>query len=126
MLSNYRTEIFKPRLFTYLADGESSLEINLICPLQLFGLQSPELLRDEFLLSKDAEMVIKGSPSNSYLFLDRSGGYEVAVRFLGDPKQTLTDSALFRVLSLGPLDFLPLYKFVNGLFTHLVLFCKPQ
>jgi len=43
-------------------------------------------------------------------FLDRSGAYEVAVRFLGDPEQTLADEALFRVLSLGPLDFLPLYK----------------
>ena len=63
MLFKDRMEIFKSHLPPYGADRKSFLEINLICQLRLFGMQSPEFLRDETFLSKNNDMV-----KNIYLF----------------------------------------------------------
>ncbi len=59
------------------------------------------------------------------MFLDRLSGYEVTVRLLGNPNQSLTDRTLFRMVNLWPrepLDLIPFVKKGNGLLSYSVLF----
>ena len=56
MAVNDRTEILKPYLSPDGSDRKSSLEINPISQLSPFGVQFPELLRDEFLAPEMVDM----------------------------------------------------------------------
>ena len=108
---------------SYSLDGKSFFEIDLIRQLRSFGVQPAEFLRDELVLSKNADMVAPFLASNLQPRFHGLRGDEVASRFFGNLDQTLADGTPFRgVLPLRPHDFVFSAKIGYGLPAYSVPF----